>query len=56
MNMENQLAFTTAVRQALAEMPNEYDPRRYLGPARDAVKQAVRTKIRLFGASGKMKG
>jgi fructose-bisphosphate aldolase class II len=55
-NTENQMAFTASVRKMLAEMPNEYDPRRYLGPAREAVKQAVRAKIRLFGSSGKMKG
>jgi fructose-bisphosphate aldolase class II len=52
-NTDNQIAFTSIVRKALAEMPNEWDPRRYLGPARDAVKQSVRNKIRLFGCSGK---
>jgi fructose-bisphosphate aldolase, class II len=52
-NTDNQIAFTNVVRKALAEMPNEWDPRRYLGPAREAVKQSVRNKIHLFGCSGK---
>jgi fructose-bisphosphate aldolase, class II len=52
-NTDNQIAFTNIVRKALAEMPNEWDPRRYLGPAREAVKQSVRHKIHLFGCSGK---
>jgi fructose-bisphosphate aldolase class II len=55
-NTDNQIAFTAIVRKTLAEIPNEYDPRRYLGPAREAVKQSVRAKIRLFGCSGKTKG
>jgi fructose-bisphosphate aldolase class II len=52
-NTDNQIAFTSIVRKTLAEMPDEWDPRRYLGPAREAVKQSVRAKIRLFGCSGK---
>jgi fructose-bisphosphate aldolase class II len=52
-NTDNQIAFTSIVRKALAEMPSEWDPRRYLGPAREAVKQSVRQKIRLFGCAGK---
>jgi fructose-bisphosphate aldolase class II len=54
-NTDNQMAFTAAVRAYLAETPNEYDPRRYLGPAKEAVKQSVRAKIRQFGTSGKVK-
>jgi fructose-bisphosphate aldolase class II len=53
-NTDNQMAFTAAVSSILSEAPNEYDPRKYLGPAREAVKQAVRAKIRLFGSSGKV--
>ena len=29
------LAMTAAIRKALAENPKEFDPRKYLGPARD---------------------
>jgi fructose-bisphosphate aldolase class II len=52
-NTENQMAFSSMVKLVLAEAANEYDPRKYLGPAREAVKQAVRAKIRQFGSSGK---
>lgn len=55
-NMDNQAAFTKAARAALADMPGEWDPRRYLGPGRDAVKQSVRGKIQLFGCNGKCEG
>jgi fructose-bisphosphate aldolase class II len=45
-------AFTDALRQALAAMPDECDPRKFLLQSRDAVKEVVRQKIRLFGSSG----
>lgn len=53
-NVATQLvqAFTGAVRGALAE-PNEIDPRRYLGPARAAMTERVRERIRMVGAAGK---
>jgi fructose-bisphosphate aldolase class II len=47
------LAFTATVREVLANSPKEFDPRKILGPARDAVKEVVKNKIRLFGSSGK---
>jgi fructose-bisphosphate aldolase class II len=40
------LAMTAAVRRFLAENPSVFDPRKYLGPARDAIKEMVRHKIR----------
>jgi fructose-bisphosphate aldolase class II len=55
-NTDNQMACTAAVRTMLAELPHEYDPRKYLGPAREAVKQSVIQKIRLFGSPRKTKG
>ena len=39
------LAMTGTVRKYLAEHPGEFDPRKYLGPARDAIKEMVRHKI-----------
>ena len=39
------LAVTAAVRKHLVEHPDHFDPRQYLGPARDAVKELVRHKI-----------
>jgi fructose-bisphosphate aldolase class II len=47
------LAFTATIREVLATNPAEFDPRRILGPARDAMKETVRKKMRLFGSCGK---
>ncbi len=40
------LAMTAAIRKALWENPKEFDPRKYLAPARDKVKELVRHKVR----------
>jgi len=45
-------AFTNAMRKALADMPKEVDPRKILIVGRDAVKETVRHKMRLFRSSG----
>lgn len=45
--------FTARMRQVLAEKPAEYDPRKVLGPAREALQQAVAEKMMLFGSSGR---
>jgi fructose-bisphosphate aldolase class II len=47
------LAFTATVREVLANSPKEFDPRKILGPAKDAMKEVVKSKMRLFGSSGK---
>lgn len=47
------LAFTAAIREVLANSPAEFDPRKILGPAKTAMKEIVRDKMRLFGSSGK---
>ncbi len=48
------LAMTAAVRKYLAENPSEFDPRKYLGSGRDAIKKMVQHKIRnVLGCSGK---
>jgi fructose-bisphosphate aldolase class II len=52
-NTENQITSAKAVREALAANPEEYDPRKYLGPAREAIKETVIGKIREFGSAGK---
>ena len=39
------LAVTAAVRKHLAENPSHFDPRQYLKPAREAVKEIVAHKI-----------
>ncbi|MFC4766229.1 class II fructose-1,6-bisphosphate aldolase [Effusibacillus consociatus] len=52
-NTENQMASAAAVRKILAEKPDLYDPRKYLGPARDAIKETVKAKMREFGSSNR---
>jgi len=47
------LAFTATIREVLANSPKEFDPRKILGPAKDAMKEVVKGKMRLFGSSGK---
>jgi fructose-bisphosphate aldolase class II len=39
------LAWTAALRRFLWENPKEFDPRKYLGPARTKVKELVRHKV-----------
>ncbi|MEI7026443.1 class II fructose-1,6-bisphosphate aldolase [Paenibacillus sp. y28] len=50
-NTENQVACTETIRQVLAKDAKVYDPRKYLTPARTAMKDVVRAKIQLFGSS-----
>lgn len=40
------LAMTAEVRKFIAEKPEEFDPRKYLGPARDAIQKMVQHKIK----------
>ena len=48
------LAMTAAIRKTFAEDPAVFDPRKYLTPAREAVKQTVKHKIRdVFESSNK---
>jgi fructose-bisphosphate aldolase class II len=47
------LAMTGAIRQYLVEHPAEFDPRKYLGPAREAVRQVVLRKIDVLGTASK---
>jgi len=48
------LAFTASVRQTFSEQPELFDPRKILGPTRDALKQVVKQKIELFGSTGRV--
>lgn len=45
-------AFVHKMRQVMAGDANEIDPRKILGPARDATVEIIREKIRLFKSSG----
>jgi fructose-bisphosphate aldolase class II len=50
---ELRVAFSKAIVDHLKEHPNEIDPRRVLGPAKAAMKEVARAKMRLFGSAGK---
>ena len=51
---DSRLAMTAAVRQVFAEKPAEFDPRKYLGPARDNMEKLYRHKIEnVLGSAGK---
>ena len=48
------LAMTAAIRKVFVEEPSAFDPRKYLTPARDLIKETVQHKIRdVFGSSNK---
>ncbi|HEX3033081.1 MAG TPA: class II fructose-bisphosphate aldolase, partial [Bacillota bacterium] len=46
-------AFVAACREVLNNDAKEIDPRKVLGPARDAATKIIREKIRVFGSNGK---
>lgn len=50
---ELRMAFSQAIKQVIADNPQEIDPRKMLGPAREAMKEVVKYKMRLFGSAGK---
>ncbi len=50
-NTESQQSSAAKVRQVLSEDAHLYDPRKYLGPARDAIQDTVIAKMREFGSS-----
>ena len=52
-NTENQISATKAIRDFLNSNSEEYDPRKYLIPAREAIKKTVQGKMRDFGSAGK---
>lgn len=52
-NTENQIVQAKKVREVLDEQPDLYDPRKYLGPSRDVIKETVISKMREFGSSQK---
>lgn len=48
------LAMTATIRKVFAENPGEFDPRKYLGPAREEIKKIVKHKlINVLGCAGK---
>ncbi|MDD5557102.1 MAG: class II fructose-1,6-bisphosphate aldolase [bacterium] len=47
------LAITGTIRKCFAENPSNFDPRLYLGPAREAIRGVVRRKIGVLGCGGR---
>jgi fructose-bisphosphate aldolase class II len=55
LDSDSRLAMTAAVREVFALKPAEFDPRKYLGPARDNAKKLYRYKIEnVLGSAGKL--
>lgn len=51
---DGRLAMTAIIRKVFAEKPEEFDPRKYLGPARDELKKLYMHKnIEVLGSAGK---
>jgi fructose-bisphosphate aldolase class II len=51
---DGRLAVTAAIRKVFHEKPDEFDPRKYLGPAREALKELYIHKIvNVLGSNGK---
>lgn len=51
---DGRLAMTAAIRKAFVENPSEFDPRKYLGPARDELKVLYKHKVtNVLGSAGK---
>ena len=52
---DSRLAMTAAIRQVFAEKPGEFDPRKYLGPARDNMQKLYEHKIvEVLGSENKL--
>ena len=49
---DNRMAMTGAIRKVLTENPGEFDPRKYLKPAMDAMREVVEARFHEFGTAG----
>lgn len=49
---DNRMAITGAIRKVLQEQPGKFDPRDYLKPAREAMKQVCIARMTAFGQAG----
>ncbi|HNQ36013.1 MAG TPA: class II fructose-bisphosphate aldolase, partial [bacterium] len=50
---DGRLVMTALIRKCLTENPKEFDPRKYLGPARDELKKMYIAKCQMLGSAGK---
>jgi len=48
------MKFTEKIGEMIKKNPQEIDPRKILGPAREAAKEIIRDRMRVFGSSGKV--
>ena len=53
---DNRLAMTGAIRKVFSETPEQFDPRKYLGPARDAMVEVCKARMIAFGQAGQAGG
>ena len=49
---DNRMAITGQIRKILSENPGEFDPRKYLKPAMDAMTKLCRERLEQFGTAG----
>jgi fructose-bisphosphate aldolase class II len=49
---DNRMAMTGAIRKVFAEKPEAFDPRDYMKPAREAMKEVVKARMIAFGQAG----
>ena len=49
---DNRMAMTGAIRKVFAEHPGEFDPRKYLKPAMDAMRAVCQQRFEEFGTAG----
>jgi fructose-bisphosphate aldolase class II len=47
------LALTAKIREVFATKPDEFDPRKYLGPGREAITEMVKRKLHVLNSAGK---
>ena len=49
------IVMTAVIRKVFQKNPKEFDPRKYLGPARDEIQKMVEHKIDVLGSSNKVR-
>ncbi|RYE51957.1 MAG: fructose-1,6-bisphosphate aldolase, partial [Rhizobiaceae bacterium] len=50
---DNRMAMTGQIRKILAEHPGEFDPRKYLKPAMEAMVKLCKQRLQEFNTAGK---
>ena len=49
---DNRMAITGQIRKVFAEHPGEFDPRKYLKPAQEAMTKICKLRLEEFGTAG----